>query len=329
MASEEKLVLKVRKLLFEKGEVALELARKTVLEEKIPYEPLQGALQYFIANWEDVLHPALMALACEAVGGKPEKTTPVAAAFVLLAGGADAHDDVIDQSPVKDSKPTVFGKFGKDLSVLVGDALLFIGLYLLHESCEALPMRQRQAVLELTKRAFSEISSAEAKEASLRGKICPNTAEEYLKMIKMKASVGEVTMKIGAVIGGGNAEQTEILGDYGKALAILYTIRDELIDAYELDELRNRVENECLPLPVLYALKDAKKANEILNLLKRDTLREEDEERLLDLVMDSKEAEGLKKVMRKTIEEQNHSLQAITTNRGVFKLLLQSMMEDL
>src|SRR3990170_2459939 len=121
MTSEEKLVLQVRALLFERGKAALELAKKAVLEEKVSSETLQDALRYFIVNWEDVLHPALMALACEAVGGKREKTTQVAAAFVLLAGGADVHDDVIDESVVKDSKPTVFGKYGRDLSVLVGD----------------------------------------------------------------------------------------------------------------------------------------------------------------------------------------------------------------
>lgn len=329
MATEEKLVLQVRKLLFERGKAALELAKKTVLEEKIPSEPLQEALQYFIVNWEDVLHPALMALACEAVGGKPEETTQVAAAFVLLAGGADVHDDIIDQSTVKDSKPTVFGKYGKDLAVLVGDALLFKGLYLLHEACEALPANKRQAILELTKWAFFGISSAEAKEAGLRGITRRDTAEEYLEMIKTKAAVGAATTKIGAIIGGGNPEQSEILGDYGNALAILFTIRDEFIDAYELDELRNRVEKECLPLPILYALKDVNKANEILVLVKKNPISEEDGERLLDVVLDSEEVDGLKKEMRAIMEEENHKLMSIATNRSTFMLLLQSMMEDL
>ena len=329
MTSEEKLVLQVRALLFERGKAALELAKKAVLEEKVSSETLQDALRYFIVNWEDVLHPALMALACEAVGGKREKTTQVAAAFVLLAGGADVHDDVIDESVVKDSKPTVFGKYGRDLSVLVGDALLFKGLYMLHEVCEALPKNQKQAILELTKWAFFGISSAEAKEASLRGKTDPGIAEEYLEMIKTKAAVGEATTRIGAIIGGSSSEQIEMLGSYGKALAILYTIRDEFIDAYELNELRNRVKKECLPLPILYALKDAKKADEIVRLVKKDPISEEDGERLLDLVMDSKEAEELKQEMQANVEEQNHGLRKITTNRSIFVLLLQSMMEDL
>ena len=101
------------------------------------------------------------------------------------------------------------------------------------------------------------------------------------------------------------------------------------MDAFELDELRNRVEKECLPLPILYALKDAKKADEILRLVKKNPISEEEGELLLDLVMDSKEAEELKKEMQAMIEEQNHNLLPIKTNRHIFELLLQSMMEDL
>jgi geranylgeranyl pyrophosphate synthase len=329
MASEEKLGIQVRALLWEKGKAALEIAKQTILQEKIPFKPLQEALQFFILNWEDVLHPALLSLACEAVGGKSADTTHVGAALVLLAGGADVHDDVIDQSAVKDSKPTVYGKFGKDLAVLVGDALLFKGFCALHEACEALPKAQKQAVLGLTEQAFFGISSAEAKEASLRGKIEPGVAEEYLEMIKLKAAVGEATTKIGAVLGGGTPEQIETLGHYGKTLAVLYTTRDEFIDTFELDELRNRVEKECLPLPVLYTLKDSGKVDEILRLVRANPITEKELELILDTVIDSKEATELKREMRSMIEEENHRLRLIEVNRSSFELLLRSMMEDL
>jgi geranylgeranyl diphosphate synthase type I len=329
MASEEKLVIQVRAILWEKGKAALEMAKTAILQEKIPFRPLEEALQFFILNWEDVLHPALLSLACEAVGGNPADTTHVGAALVLLAGGADVHDDVIDQSTVKDSKPTIYGKFGKDLSVLVGDALLFKGLYALHEACEALPNAQRRAILELTEQAFFGISSAEAKEASLRGKTELGTAGEYLEMIKMKAAVGEATTKIGAILGGGTPEQIETLGHYGKTLSVLYTIRDEFIDTFELDELRNRIEKECLPLPILYTLRDSGKADKILRLLKATPITEKELEAILDLVIDSKEARELKRDMYSVIKGENQRLRLIEVNRSIFELLLRSMIEDL
>ena len=327
MADKQKLVVQARDLLYKRGQEGLDLSRKLILEEKIPYEPLQEAVQYFMSSWEDVLHPALLGLSCEAVGGKAEKTTDIAAAFVLLAGGADLHDDIIDGSALKDSKPTVFGKFGKDLTVLAGDALLFKGLYVLHEACLSLSENQRESILQLIKQAFFGLSSVEAEETGLRGRT--DSADEYFNMIKIKSFVTEATMKIGAILGGGTAEEIEVLGHYGKTLSVLFTLRDEFIDVFELEELRNRYENECLPLPVLLTFKDPKKAEELSKLFSRIKIDEKVIEDVADLVIDSKETNGLKKEMHSMIKLETSRLRLIKTHKSAFRLLLNSMMEDL
>jgi geranylgeranyl pyrophosphate synthase len=325
----QKLTLKVKTLLWEKGQNALEMAKQSVLQEKIPYQPLQTALEYFMSSWEDVLHPALMTLTSEAVGGQAESTTQAGIAFVLLAGGADVHDDIIDESTFKYSKPTVLGKFGKDSAVLVGDALLFKGLYSLHEACATLPENKKKAVLDLTKRAFFEISSAEAKEASLHGKIDPYAAGEYLEMIKTKAAVSEATAKIGAILGGGNPEEVGAMGSFGRVFAILLTIRDEFIDMFEYDEFKNRTEKECLPLPVLYALTEPERAQEITHLLEKGQITEKEQENILDLVFESNATHQLQTGMHKMVKEEIQRLHKAKICPNEFKMILQSTVEDL
>ena len=64
------------------------------------------------------------------------ETVKFGAAVVLLAGAADIHDDIMDKSPKKELKLTVFGKFGQDIAILSGDALLLKGIYLLREACK-------------------------------------------------------------------------------------------------------------------------------------------------------------------------------------------------
>jgi geranylgeranyl diphosphate synthase type I len=326
---EHKLTLQVKALLWEKGQKALETARQSFQQEKIQSELLRSALEYFLSNWEDVVHPALLALTCEAVGGKAESTTQVGVAFVLLAGGADVHDDLIDQSTFKYSKPTVMGKYGKNIAILVGDALLFKGLYELHTACDLLPQTQKQAILELTRQAFFEISSAEAREASLHGKTDSSVAKEYLDMIKTKAAVSEATTKIGAILGGGSPEQIEALGYFGRIFSILATIRDEFIDVYELGEIRNRSEKECLPLPVLFTLKNPKKREKVLKLQKKGKITEKELECLLSLVINSKETEELKKEMRSITKYGIKWLRLVRRQKGIFSMMLKSMMEDL
>jgi geranylgeranyl diphosphate synthase type I len=277
--------------------------------------------------WLDVPHPALLSLTCEAVGGNPDTTANIGAAIAILAGAADIHDDIIDQSITKDSKPTIFGKFGKDIALLAGDALLFKGLMMIHEACEPLPEDQKNEILGLVKQAFFKIGGAEAKEASLRGKF-DLSPEEYLKIIESKVAVAEATAKIGAILGGGTREEIEALGHYGKTLAVLMTIRDEFIDIFELEELKNRAENECLPLPLLFTFQDSRKRGKIIKFLKGDKITEKEVDKILDIVMDSEEIGELKRKMLSLIRREVKYLSFVKMDNNILKLLLRSTAED-
>ena len=135
--NQEEMMKLVQELLEERGRKVLEMTRKTVLEEEIESKQVREALNYFMSEyWHDVARPALLSLACEAVGGNPEVTTPIAIPMSLISGAIDIHDDIIDQSKTKGPRPTVLGKFGQDMALLVGDALLFKGFNMLYKAVE-------------------------------------------------------------------------------------------------------------------------------------------------------------------------------------------------
>jgi geranylgeranyl diphosphate synthase type II len=325
---DRKLVKQVQILLTERGRKAFEIAKDSILQEKIDCPLTSDALRYFMKDfWYDVVHPALLSLTNEAVGGTANATTHVGAAMVLLAGAADVHDDIIDQSTIKDSKLTVFGKFGKDIAILTGDILLFEGLTILDKACEAFPEDQRKAILELTKRAFFEISSAEAKETKLRARIDASPIE-YLNLIRAKASVAEAHARIGAIIGGATLEEIERLGHYGRTIGVLMSVRDEFVDMFEPEELINRIKNECLPLPILFALKDPRKEKRIMSLLK-PSLSKGETNQIVELVMEAKQVLRLKKEMMAMILYEEQSLPCVKKCAAEFDLLLNSAMEDL
>jgi geranylgeranyl diphosphate synthase type I len=326
MSDEQNPVLQARKLLYQHGQRGLERAQELMLKEKIPHEPLQDAVEFFMGYWEDVVHPALLSLACEAVDGKTQITVDMGAAFVLLAGAADLHDDIIDGSTQKDSKPTVYGKFGKDLTVLAGEVLMFKGLYALHEGCQNLSKDQRSIILEVTKDAFLEISGAEAKEANMHGRT--DCADEYFDMVKMKAAVSEATMRVGAILGGASPGQVEVLGHFGRTFGVLFTLRDEIIDTFELAEIKNRFERECLPLPILLTMKNADKSVLLAEQLAKP-LTEDIVENILRLVSDSEHTVALESEMRLMVQDENGRLQSAGLYSEAFDVLLRAMIEDL
>lgn len=328
--SRKKLMEKVKKLLEERGRKAYEVAKEEILSEEIEYEPVRDALQYFIELWHNFQHPALLSLTCESVGGEPEDTTFIGAALVLLTGAADVHDDIIDQSENKGSKPTVFGEFGRDIALLVGDALLLKGFTLLSKACEDLPKKQEETIINLVRKGFFEIGIAEAKEASFKGNwdLAP---EEYSDIIRMKAAISDVTAQIGAIVGGGSLEEIEALGKYGRTLGILATIRDDYIDVFEPDEVKNRAENECLPLPVLYAFRDEKVKNKIISVLKKGELGEDDAYVIVETIAKTQDMQMLREEIRIFLENGVKYLKFIGNQKAnrTLEKMLHAMVEDL
>jgi len=305
---------------------ALQFSKNYVLQEKIEFKPLNEALLYFFESWFDVIHPTLISLSCEIVGGNKNETVKMGAAVVLMAGAADIHDDIMDKSTAKESNPTVFGKFGQEIAILAGDALLLKGIYLLHEACKTLSQNDEKEILDIIKRTFFEMSSGIAKEASLRGKTSISL-DDFLFIVREKVATVEATMKIGAIMGRGTKQEISALSHFGRTYGTLLSLRDEFVDVFEFSEVKNRLVNECLPLPILLALQDKTKNELLMNIFKNDITPENIDE-VLDLSMDCRASRELIGQMKDLVKQEINNLLSIN-NKETLILLLESTIEDL
>jgi geranylgeranyl pyrophosphate synthase len=279
----KKLIVQINRMLVKRSKTSLENAKKTILQEKRASKKINDAFKYYTKTWYDVVHPGLVAFACEAVGGKAEDAVPLQVATLLLTAGFDIHDDIIDESKIKHGKPTVFAKFGKDITLLVGDAFLMKSLVLLHKLENQFPAERMHMIWEIIDSLFFELGDAEALEASMKGNV-DVSPEEAFQILKMKASTFEAHMRIGGIIGGGEQNIVDLLGDYGRIFGILVSIREDFIDVFEGKELQNRFKNEYLPLPVLYALKDKQTKRKIIEILTKERVSDKDAEKIVDII---------------------------------------------
>lgn len=319
-------------IVFEEyGKESLRMAKEAILDRKYISEPVSEVIEYFLGDvWKGGHYPVLTSLSCEAVGGGISSTTSVGAAFVLLAGGCDLHDDIIDQSRFKYSVPTVYGKFGGDLTLLAGDALLYRGLTLLGCSCEEFSSEKKRKILELIEIAFFRIGCAEAKESCLKGKYGAKP-EELFEIIDQKASVAEAAVKVGAILGGASSKQVIALGKYGRIVGILNTLRDDFVDIYEPDEICNRFRNETLPLPLAYALQDEEGSHKLLSLLRKQALTESEGSKIAEIVLNIPKVHNLLSRMHKMGEEARRSLKiaVIPAKREKLEFVIRALLEDL
>jgi geranylgeranyl pyrophosphate synthase len=320
---------KLVQILEEKSKKGIDLAKRMMLEEKIKSDIIRHALEYYVSNWEILTHPAPFAIAYEAVGGDPDKMAEAQAAVVMLSAALDIHDDIIDKSETKHGKQTLTGKYGQDIALLLGNAFFVNGFMLLDYSASKLRPEKIQAIFHITKKALFEVGDAHALEFRFRQKMHAN-AEEYMQILKMKAVTTQMSMQLGAMLGGGTNEEMEALTRYGRILGILAALREEFIDIFETQELNQRLQNECLPIPILYALEDSnsKKMEEILSKKK---IREDNAEDLLRLISQSRRVKALKKEMMVMIEDARNLTYEIenATSRSLLDVLVASMVENL
>jgi len=329
--SVNRLTSKVIDILAKKGEAAYIRAKEIILNMRIDCELLRDAVNYFIKGKREIQHPGLLSIACEAVGGDPNSVTDIGAAIFLILAGVHIHDDIIDETRYKDGRLTVYGKFGKDIALLAGDAFLFEGLTSLFNFCQRLDDNKKKRILELIRTSFFEIGNGEAYEIAFRRKKCmsPKSCIEYLKM---RAAVAEAVMKIGGIVGNGEDSIVENLGHYGRTLGFLSAIRDEFIDIYELEESKRGETCRCMPLPLLFVLQDSSMREKILRLLRKKKLTEVDICVLVDIVMENPAVYKLKKTMKGLVDQQLHLIRKANITKDAklnLELILISVVEDL
>lgn len=243
----------VRRIIEKDGAKGWNLAKEALLKQETDNPRLKEALAY-LTLIPDYFRPAIVAYCCEAVGGDPEITVPTGASLVLLAKAIGIHDDIIDNVKRRGKHITAYGRFGKEVALILSDILLFKGFTLMRKSLEiGVPPETLGKILETIDRVWFEQSESEILEHQFRRKtdVLP---EDCITKLRKRASEMEAITRIGAILGKASEKEVEALAVYGRSIGLASILREELIDMLELDVLKHRLKNESWPLPLIYAL---------------------------------------------------------------------------
>lgn len=330
MKTNKKLIQQVHRILEERSRKALKIAKQEILRERMKCKAINDAFEHYVRNWSDATHPGMLSIACEAVGGDVDKSIPMQVVMLLLTAAIDIHDDIVDESQTKYGRPTVLARFGREIALLVGDAFLMKALLLLHKLEAKFSKKKRDAIWNQIGSRFFELGDAEALEASLKGRM-DISPEDSFQILEMKASTFEAHMRIGAIVGGGEQDIVDLMGNYGRTLGILLGIREDFIDVFEPDELLNRTRNEWLPLPILYAFKNPQAKKIILDYLSKQRISDKDAEKIVEIVFEEENVEDLRSTITGLAEEACGNIQGLP-NEGLklqMETLIRGVVEDL
>lgn len=322
------LLEKALQLLEAKSKKAIELAKIEMLSVNVKDKKLREALEYYACNLDDSLHPGIIALAYESVGMHVGIPVEIQLAMLFLTSAIDIHDDVIDESLTKNGRPTIFGKFGRDIALLVGDGMFLKGMSILHNCKEIVPYRRIDAIISTVLSSFFEAGDAHVTEVFLRirGNVSPR---RYYNILNKKAAILECHTRIGAIAGGASFSQIGMLGKYGRLIGLLILLRDEFIDIFEPEELIARIKKGYPPLPVLYSLKNPKIGKFVKEIMSQPkSVKEEELATFIDTIFEDASVAIFRKRMEKLVEEALNSINNIPRNEEL-KLIALSTMEGL
>ncbi len=100
------------------------------------YEPFQ----YTMDLGGKRLRPLLTLIAADMFGAELDDAANVAMAVELAHNFTLLHDDIMDESPLRRGKPTVYQKFGIDKAILSGDVMYSKAYeYLLQSDTKKIP----------------------------------------------------------------------------------------------------------------------------------------------------------------------------------------------
>ncbi|MCM1965125.1 polyprenyl synthetase family protein [Streptomyces sp. G1] len=201
------------------------------------------------------LRPALVLLACEGVGGRPEQAIQAAVTVELVHNMSLIHDDVIDGDSLRRHRPTVWSVFGLPAAILTGDALLSLAGRILSNAPGPAGVTGGawldDAVQELIAGEFAD-SAAEKREAV--------TLEECVATAEAKTgSLIALSCVLGALAGGAGETKVGHLRSFGRHVGAAFQLTDDLLGIWgdpqitgkpHLSDLRSRKKS----LPVVAAL---------------------------------------------------------------------------
>jgi geranylgeranyl pyrophosphate synthase len=302
-----------------------------MLGESMESKKAQEALRYYARKWQDTTRPGVLSFACEAVGGSPDEVVPLQTALLFIAATMDIHDDIIDKSTAKSTGKTVYGKFGEETALLLGNAFLVKGFNCLYRAVEDLSHDRKLSIMDTAKDFLFEVINAHITEVELRNKKWNVKAEAYLHVLEQKAADVEGHMRIGSIFGGGSSRETAALSRYGRNLGVLLAVRSDFIDVFEPRELTNRASKECLPLPVLYALQDENHRKKTREILSKESIDQNDANRLVEIVYHTSGITRLRRYLDRLRKEALTALYVFSDSevRSNLSLLVSSMLEDL
>lgn len=242
---------------------------------------MKEAMAYSVLNGGKRLRPIIMLAAFEEFGGKPEDKEkivyPFMAAMEFIHSYSLVHDDLpdMDNDMYRRGKLTTHAKYGADMGILAGDALLNLAY---ETMSSAVVLTASEGSLKKTENAayamqiISEKSGiygmvgGQAVDVKKTGSVLNDSELDFIYSMKTGALL-EASIMAGAVLAGAGKDVAGSLENVGRKVGLAFQIKDDILDETSTDEVLGKPvhsdkDNNKTTYVTIYGLKKSQQAVE-------------------------------------------------------------------
>ena len=199
-------------------------------EIKLPGLPanLYEPIRYMLNLEAKRLRPSMVLMACNIFTDNIQPAIYPAMAIEVFHNFTLLHDDIMDQSDLRRNHPTVHVKWSPNVAILSGDAMLIKAYELLgHQLSE-----QHEAIYTVFNHTALQVCEGQQYDIDFEQSL-DVTIKDYLKMIEYKTAVLiAASLKIGALTGGAQVLEADLLYEFGKNIGIAFQLQDDYLDVF-------------------------------------------------------------------------------------------------
>lgn len=222
----------------------LDLFEAALAQMQLPEEPerLYNPIIYSMSGGGKRLRPVLLLTVNEAFGGDIAEAMHAALAVEIFHNFTLLHDDIMDNADVRRGKPSVYAKWGGNVALLSGDAMLITAYkHLAHVAPESLPR-----VMQLFGDMALEVCEGQQYDMDFES-VERVSVVDYMLMIERKTSAllsGAAT--IGATMAGASDDDIKKIYRFATELGLAFQLQDDVLDSYGDEALGKKIGGDIL-----------------------------------------------------------------------------------
>jgi len=229
--------------LFTNSEI-LALFERYVAQMPTPKEPqrLYAPIKYGLEEGGKRIRPTLLMLVYNLYAEDIERALMPAMAVEIFHNFTLLHDDIMDNAAVRRGRPSVPAKWGDNVAILSGDAMLILAYnYLQRTDSERLSQ-----IFERFNKMAAEVCEGQQFDMDFETQQKVSVVD-YMRMIELKTAAllaGSAT--IGAILAGASDNDCKRLYDFAREVGLAFQLQDDLLDSYGDERLGKKIGGDIL-----------------------------------------------------------------------------------